>query len=95
MFSYVSLIALIVTFLLVIVLHAWFTRRMLALRERALASRSEYHKLHARVVALAEELGEMRQGIESNSAAVKTTEAAIEDMKQQIANYRPEEETAY
>lgn len=95
MFSYISLMILVVAFLLVIVLHAVFTRRMLALRDRALAAKSEYQKLRAKVSALAEEVNEMRQGVESNGAAAKNIEAAIEAKKQQIADYDPEEETAY
>jgi cell division protein FtsB len=92
MFPYAPQIALVVAFLMVIVLHAWFTRRMLSLRDRALAARAEYGKLRGEVVALAQEVGEFKQGLESNAVAIKALEAEIEEWQKKIAVFAPPEE---
>ena len=92
MFGYVSMMALMVAYLVAIVLHALFVRRIVALRNGAAAARREYDQLQSLVTALAEEVGAFRGGIDTNSVAVRRLESEIEELHQQIKNYVPEEE---
>ncbi len=94
MFSYVPQMALVVSFLCVIVLHAWFTRRIVRLRDAALAAHKEYEHLHSDVLALLEEVVEFKRGMENNSAAIKALGKEIEDWKRRIDSYTPEAEDA-
>ena len=52
MLSYAPQMALVASFLCVIVLHAWFTRRIIRLRDEALAERKEYERLRSDVLTL-------------------------------------------
>ncbi len=92
MFGYVSLSALVLAFLLVIILHAFFARRMMALRDRGVVAHGEYQRLRTQVAALAEEVGELQRGAEGNEAAIKGLETTIEELRQKIAGYQPEQE---
>ncbi len=92
MFGYVSMMALVVAYLGALVLHAFFIRRMVALRDGATAARREYDQLRPQVVALAKEVSALRSGIDTNSVAVRMLQSEIEELHQQIENYVPEEQ---
>ena len=94
MLSYAPQMALVASFLCVIVLHAWFTRRLIRLRDEALAERKEYERLRSDVLALSEEVVEFKRGMETNAVATKALEKEIEDWQRKIDSYVPESEDA-
>ena len=95
MFGFIAMVALVVALLVAIVLQAFFVRRTVALRDHATVVRIEYDKLQLQVQALAEEVGALQRGMESNTVAVRTLEAEIEELHHQIENYVPEDEAVF
>ena len=89
---YPAYIALVVSFVLVIVLHAWFVRRLASFYERAQASRSQYGKLRTEMLSLAEEVGELERGMDSNDITIRTLEREIEELEEKLKAGVSEEE---
>lgn len=94
MFAYVPQMALVVSFLCVIVLHAWFTRRMVRLRDETVAEHKEYERLRSDVLEISEEVVEFKRGMETNEVATKALEKEIEDWQRKVDGYSPEAEDA-
>lgn len=94
MFAYAPQMALVASFLCVIVLHAWFTRRIVRLRDEAIAEHKEYDRLRGDVLALSEEVVEFKRGMETNEVATKALEKEVEDWQRKIDGYAPETEDA-
>jgi len=94
MLSYAPQMGLVASFLCVIVLHAWFTRRIVRLRDEALAEYKEYGRLRNDVLALSEEVVEFKRGMETNEVATKSLEKEIEDWQRKMDSYSPESEDA-
>jgi|APSaa5957512622_1039677.scaffolds.fasta_scaffold32287_2 uncharacterized protein (DUF342 family) len=87
---YTAYIALIISFILVIVLHAWFVRRLTGLHEQVRECKSEYQKLHAETMELAESVGELDRGKDSNATSIQALEREIEDTKIKIREFLAE-----
>jgi len=87
---YTAYIALIVSFILVIVLHAWFVRRLTGLHDEVRERKSEYQKLHAETVELAESVGELDRGKDSNATSIQALEREIEDTKIKMREFLAE-----
>ena len=84
---YPAYIALVVCFVLVIVLHAWFVRRLSALKEQARADELEYHKLRMEMIALSESVSELDRGRDSNQVSILALEREIEEIKGMIREF--------
>jgi uncharacterized protein (DUF342 family) len=87
---YTAYIALIISFILVIVLNAWFVRRLTGLHEEVRECKNEYQKLHAETVELAESVGELDRGKDSNVTSIQALEHEIEDTKLKIREFLAE-----
>jgi len=87
---YTAYIALIVSFILVIVLNAWFVRRLTALHEQGRERKSEYQKLHAEMVEMTEAVGELDRGKDSNATSIQVLKREIEDTKIKIREFLAE-----
>ncbi len=89
---YPAYIALIIVFNIVILLQAWFVRRLSRLRDQAHDAKTEYHKLHSEVVELSEMVNELSRGKESNEVSQQTLKREIEDIEGMIQNFLEEHE---
>ncbi len=89
---YPAYIALIVIFILVIVLQAWFVRRLSNLHDQAQGAKSEYNRLRSEMMELSETVGELSRGRDSNEITLKTLEREIEDAKVKIRDFLEEHE---
>lgn len=77
MFIYWACTALVASFTSVILLHAWFVRRLTSNRERLRATREEHGRLHAEVAAAAQAVADLGRGKESNTLSIAALEREI------------------
>ena len=66
--------ALVLAFVLIIVLQAWFVRRLTTMKNRLANARAEQRRLRATTAELADRAGDMQRGLSSNAAAIKGAE---------------------
>ena len=85
-------IALIIGFVLVIVLQAWFVRRVSTLKERARDTKNLWQRLRNEATELAQRSAEMKRGISNNVASTEHIRAEIEATKSSIRSFLEEHE---
>ena len=90
MFMYSAYMVLVVSFVLVIVLHAWFVRRLTRYHERAHAVKEDSDRLHAEVAELAETVDELSRGKDSNATTLQVLEREIEEIQEKIRSFLEE-----
>ena len=84
---YTAYIALVVCFVLVIILHAWFVRRLSTLRDRARAGESECRRLRMEAEEVAETVAELNRGRNSNQVSIVALEREIEGTQALIREF--------
>jgi len=89
---YPAYIALVVSFVLVIVLHAWCVRRLAYLYNRMQASRTQHTKIRTEAISLAKEVGELELGVDSNEVSIQALEREIEELEEKLKAGVPEED---
>ncbi|MGY8825808.1 MAG: hypothetical protein ACKVJG_18040 [Candidatus Latescibacterota bacterium] len=92
MLNYTPLIALVSCFLCVIILHAWFSRRLVSLRDRATDAKSVYQRMHNDVATLLQEVAGMERGTDGNETVVKTLLVELPALRTKIENFSPDQD---
>jgi len=90
MVMYSAYMVLVVSFVLVIVLHAWFVRRLNRARDQAHAVKDNYTRLHTEVIELAETVDELERGKGSNATTLQVLEREIEEFREKIKSFLEE-----
>ena len=90
MVMYSAYMVLVVSFVLVIVLHAWFVRRLNHARERAHAVKDDYNRLRKEVAEAAETVDELDRGKDSNGTTLQTLKREIEEIREKIRTFLEE-----
>lgn len=90
MFVYTAYMALIVCFILVIVLHAWFVRRLTGHRDRLRAVREEHGRLHAELTEASQAVADLGRGRESNTLSIAALEREIEELQTRVRTFLTE-----
>ena len=90
MVMYSAYMVLVVSFVLVIVLHAWFVRRLNHARDQARAVKDEYTRLRQEVAELAEAVDELERGKGSNATTLQVLEREIEEIRDKIKSFLEE-----
>jgi hypothetical protein len=89
-FIYWACTALVASFTSVILLHAWFVRRLTGYRERLHTVRDEYGRLHAEVATEAQAVADLGRGKESNALSITALEREIEELRTRVRTFLTE-----
>ncbi|MEW6753280.1 MAG: hypothetical protein AB1505_20210 [Candidatus Latescibacterota bacterium] len=90
MFMYSAYMALVVTFVLVIVLHAWFVRRIARLRDQARALREDCERTRQELAELTQVVSELDHGKDSNAVSIVALDREIQDVRARIRAFLSE-----
>jgi len=89
---YPAYLALVVSFVLVILLHAWCVRRLAYLFNKMQASQAQHKKVRTEAISLAEEVGGLERGIDSNEISIQSLEREIKELQEKLTAGVPEED---